>query len=68
MPGFAWFTIKYWLAPTNRFPDRVRDVEDAVRWMMKHADDYKGGRPVPEALQGRGMPGQLGEKFHLPLR
>src|SRR5688572_4828811 len=39
--GFAWFTINYRLAPGNRFPDPVHDVEDAVRWVMKHAKEYK---------------------------
>ncbi len=39
--GFAWFTINYRLAPQNRFPAAVEDVEAAVRWVKAHAKEYK---------------------------
>lgn len=38
--GFAWFTINYRLAPEHQFPTAVEDVEDAVRWVKKHAAKY----------------------------
>lgn len=38
--GFAYVSINYRLAPQHRFPDPVRDVEDAIRWVMKHAGEY----------------------------
>ena len=56
--GFAWFTINYRLAPGNRFPDPIRDVEDAVRWVMKNARAYKvDSRRV--ALTGESAGGHL---------
>ncbi|HYO81457.1 MAG TPA: alpha/beta hydrolase [Bryobacteraceae bacterium] len=56
--GFAWFTINYRLAPANRYPDPVRDVEDAVRWVMKHASEYKVD-PKRVALTGESAGGHM---------
>jgi acetyl esterase len=56
--GFAWFTINYRLAPGNRFPDPVHDVEDAVRWVMKNAKQYKVD-PKRVALAGESAGGHL---------
>jgi acetyl esterase len=39
--GFAWFTINYRLAPTNRFPACIEDTETAIRWVKTHAREYK---------------------------
>ncbi len=39
--GFAWFTINYRLAPQYKYPAAVEDVEAAVRWVKKHAAEYK---------------------------
>lgn len=39
--GFTWFTINYRLAPTNRFPACIEDTEAAIRWVKKHAQEYK---------------------------
>lgn len=39
--GFAWFSINYRLSPSSRFPAAVRDVEDAIRWVRRHAAEYK---------------------------
>ena len=39
--GFAWFTINYRLAPTNRFPACIEDTEAAIRWVKAHAKEYK---------------------------
>jgi len=39
--GFAWFTINYRLAPTNRFPANIEDTEAAIRWVKAHAKEYK---------------------------
>src|SRR5262245_41173602 len=56
--GFAWFTINYRLAPGNRFPDPIHDVEDAVRWVMKHAKEYKVD-PKRVALTGESAGGHF---------
>ena len=56
--GFAWFTINYRLAPHAKFPDPVRDVEDAVRWVMRHAREYKVD-PKRVALTGESAGGHL---------
>lgn len=39
--GFAWFSIDYRLAPANRFPAAAEDVDAAIRWVKKHAREYK---------------------------
>jgi len=39
--GFAWFSINYRLAPAYRFPAMAEDVDAAIRWVKKHAKDYK---------------------------
>lgn len=56
--GFAWFTINYRLAPQAKFPEPVRDVEDAVRWVMRHAREYKVD-PKRVALTGESAGGHL---------
>ena len=40
--NFTWFTINYRLAPTNRWPACYEDVQTAIRWVKKHAPEYKG--------------------------
>jgi pectinesterase len=35
--GIAWFSIDYRLAPKNRHPAAVEDVESAIRWVKVHA-------------------------------
>jgi alpha-L-fucosidase 2 len=39
--GFTWFTINYRLAPQYKYPAAVEDVEEAVRWVRRHAKEYK---------------------------
>jgi len=39
--NFTWFTINYRLAPKNRYPACVEDVETAIRWVKAHAKEYK---------------------------
>ena len=56
--GFAWFTINYRLAPQAKFPEPVQDVEDAVRWVMRHAAEYKVD-PKRVALTGESAGGHL---------
>jgi alpha-L-fucosidase 2 len=56
--GFTWFTINYRLAPQNRFPDCVEDVETAIRWVKTHASEYKGD-PRRIALVGESAGGHL---------
>jgi alpha-L-fucosidase 2 len=38
--GFAWFSINYRLAPTNRYPACLEDVETAIRWVKAHAGEF----------------------------
>ncbi len=38
--GFACFSIDYRLAPANRWPAGMEDVEAAVRWVKAHAADF----------------------------
>jgi pectinesterase len=40
--NFTWFTISYRLAPTNTWPACYEDVQTAIRWVKKHAAEYKG--------------------------
>ena len=56
--GFAWFTINYRLAPTNRYPACVEDVETAIRWVKAHAAEFKVD-PKRIALIGESAGGHL---------
>jgi len=56
--NFTWFTISYRLAPTNRWPACIDDVETAIRWVKKHATEYKGD-PDRIALLGYSAGGHL---------
>lgn len=56
--NFTWFTINYRLAPTNRWPACIEDVETAIRWVKQHAADYKGD-PNQIALIGYSAGGHL---------
>ncbi len=55
---FTWFSIDYRLAPTNRWPDCLDDVQAAIRWVKAHAAEYKGD-PDRIALLGYSAGGQL---------
>ncbi|MBV9124933.1 MAG: alpha/beta hydrolase [Planctomycetes bacterium] len=46
--NFTWFSINYRLAPKYRWPACFDDVQAAIRWVKKHAAEYKGdpGRMV----------------------
>jgi acetyl esterase len=39
--GFAWFTVNYRLAPQYHYPAAVDDVVTAIRFIEKHAPEYK---------------------------
>jgi len=56
--NFTWFTINYRLAPTNRWPDCFEDVQTAIRWVKKHAAEFKGD-PARIALIGYSSGGHL---------
>jgi acetyl esterase/lipase len=56
--NFAWFSINYRLAPTNRWPACLEDTEAAIRWVKAHAKDYKGN-PQRMAVLGYSAGGQL---------
>ena len=56
--NFCWFTIYYRLAPTNRWPACFDDVQTAIRWVKKHAAEFKGD-PNRIALLGYSAGGHL---------
>ena len=56
--GFTWFSINYRLAPTNRWPAGLEDVETAIHWVRSHAREFKGD-PQRIALIGYSAGGQL---------
>ncbi len=56
--NFTWFTIYYRLAPTHRWPACYDDVQTAIRWVKRHAAEYKGD-PDHIALLGYSAGGQL---------
>jgi acetyl esterase/lipase len=56
--NFTWFTIYYRLAPTNRWPACYDDVQTAIRWVKKHAAEFKGD-PEHIALLGYSAGGHL---------
>jgi acetyl esterase/lipase len=56
--NFIWFSINYRLAPKHRFPACIEDVEQAIRWVKKHAAEYKGN-PQRIALVGESAGGHL---------
>ena len=56
--GFAWFTIDYRLAPKYAYPAAADDVEAAVRFVKRHAKEYKVN-PAKIALMGESAGGHL---------
>ena len=56
--NFTWFTISYRLAPTNHWPACYDDVQTAIRWVKKHAVEFKGD-PDHIALLGYSAGGHL---------
>ena len=56
--GFTWFSINYRLAPKNRWPACLEDLQTAIRWVKAHASDYKGD-PNRIALFGHSAGGHL---------
>ena len=56
--NFTWFTINYRLAPTNRWPACLEDLQAAIRWVKKHAPEFKGD-PGRIALVGYSSGGHL---------
>jgi len=39
--GFACFSIDYRLAPRHKSPAQIEDCRDAVRWIRRHAGEYR---------------------------
>ena len=56
--NFTWFTISYRLAPTNRWPACYEDLQAAIRWVKRHAAEFKGD-PGRIALLGYSAGGHL---------
>ena len=38
--GYAWFSIDYRMAPEFRFPQAIKDVTSAIKWVKAHAAAY----------------------------
>lgn len=38
--GYAVFNVSYRFAPEHQFPAQVLDIQQAVRWLRAHADEY----------------------------
>lgn len=55
---FTWFSINYRLAPQHRWPAGIDDVRTAIRWVKKHAAEFKGD-PNRIALVGYSAGGHL---------
>ena len=55
---FVWFSINYRLAPANRWPACLDDLNTAIRWAKAHAAEYKGD-PRRIALIGYSAGGQI---------
>jgi len=56
--NFVWFSVNYRLAPKYRYPAAMEDVEDAIRWVKKHASEYKVD-PARIALIGESAGGHI---------
>ena len=56
--NFTWFSINYRLAPSNRWPACIEDVQAAIRWVKAHAAEFKGD-PERIALLGYSAGGHL---------
>ena len=56
--GFLWFSINYRLAPQNRWPACLEDVQTAIRWIKAHAAEFKGD-PRHIVLVGHSAGGHL---------
>jgi alpha-L-fucosidase 2 len=55
---FTWFSINYRLAPKNRWPACLEDVQTAIRWAKAHAAEFKGD-PNRIVLFGHSAGGHL---------
>ena len=56
--NFTWFSINYRLAPANRWPAALDDVQTAIRWVKAHAAEFKGD-PKRIVLFGHSAGGHL---------
>jgi len=56
--GLAWFTIDYRLTPKYTYPAPMEDVQDAIRWVKKHAKEYRVD-PNRIVLMGESAGGHL---------
>ncbi|MGA3065474.1 MAG: alpha/beta hydrolase [Tepidisphaeraceae bacterium] len=56
--GFTTFCINYRLAPQNRWPDCLEDVQTSIRWAKMHAGHYRGD-PNRIVLLGHSAGGHL---------
>jgi len=56
--GFTWFTINYRLASKAHFPAQQEDLDSAIRWVKKHAKEYKAD-PNHMAILGESAGGQI---------
>lgn len=56
--GFAWFSVNYRLAPTNRYPAGADDIGTAIQWVSRHATEFHVD-PKRIAIAGESAGGHL---------
>jgi acetyl esterase/lipase len=56
--GYVVFSIQYRLSSEAKWPAQMEDIQDAIRWVKRHADEYKVD-PSRVALLGRSSGGHL---------
>lgn len=57
--GFNVFSIDYRLAPESKLPDIIRDVQNAIEWLVQHGQEHADFDPGKIAVIGSSAGGYL---------